>query len=128
MQPPPHAERIISDVAGQLDVDLSRLVPQVAAELSQHRPRGGLIEAETLAMAALEPLWESEIAVQCEAALAGAHVLGLEQAQYVLEARDDLGEHLRDSWIARAVMHDLAFRLAWDVLDAEGLLEELPLP
>ena len=59
----------------------------------------------------------------------GAHWHDLMEAERVagevVEAQADLHDNGAESWIARAVMHQQAFQLAWDVLEEKGLLTEL---
>ncbi len=83
-----------------------------------------LIEAERIAGEVVDDSW-GDMSGDCDRALADVHELYLVQAARVLEAQRDLHDNGAESWIARAVMHQQAFQLAWDVLEERGLLTEL---
>ena len=124
MQPPEHAERIISDVASRIEVDRARLRELIGDRFVPGAYWHDLIEAERVAGEVVEDAWD-DISGDCDRALADVHELYLVQAARVLEAQEDLHDNGAESWIARAVMHQQAFQLAWDVLEEKGLLTEL---
>jgi hypothetical protein len=124
MKPPKDAERIIFDVSSRVEVDRDRLCEQISARFEPGAHWNDLIEAERIAGEVVDDAW-GDMTGDCDQALADVRELYLVQAARVLEAQQDLHEHGSESWIARAVMHQQAFQLAWDVLDEKGLLTEL---
>ena len=124
MQPPKDAERIILDVSSRIEVDRDRLRGLISARFEPGAGSNDLIEAERIAGEVLDDAW-GELTSDCDQALADVRELYLVQAARVLEAQEDLHDHGSESWIARAVMHQQAFQLAWDVLDEKDLLTEL---
>jgi hypothetical protein len=83
---------------------------------SRNGDESGWPLAERFAVAVLTESWETELAAPCARALGDAHELALVQAQRCLDATHDLEERGAGSWIAAAVLHQLAFDVAWDVL------------
>lgn len=83
-----------------------------------------MIEAERVAGEVVAAAW-SDIAHDCDRALADVREKYLVRAARVLEAQNDLRACGAESWIAGAVIYQQAFQLAWDVLDEHGLLIEL---
>jgi hypothetical protein len=124
MRPPQDADRIISDVASRIEVDRARLGELIAERFVPGAYWHDLIEAERVAGEVVEVAWD-DISGDCDRALADVHELYLVHAARVLEAQEDLHDNGSESWIARAVMHQQAFQLAWDVLEEKGLLTEL---
>jgi hypothetical protein len=124
MQPPQDAERIIFDVSSRVGFDRGRLRELVGARFVADAHRHDLIEAERIAGEVMDDAW-GDLSGECDRALAEVHELYLVQAARVLEAQNDLHDNGAESWIARAVMHQHAFQLAWDVLEEKGLLTEL---
>jgi hypothetical protein len=124
MQPPKQAERIVFDVSSRIEVDRDRLRAVIGERFKADAEGNDLIEAERIASEVVDDAW-GELSLDCDQALADVRELYLVQAARVLEAQQDLHEHGAESWIARAVMHQQAFQLAWDVLDERGLLTEL---
>ena len=124
MKPPQDADRIISDVASRIEVDRARLGELIAERFVPGAYWHDLIEAERVAGEVVEDAWD-DISGDCDRALADVHELYLVHAARVLEAQEDLHDNGAESWIARAVMHQQAFQLAWDVLEEKGLLTEL---
>ncbi len=124
MQPPQDAERIIFDVSSRVEVDRDRLRELVGDRFVSGAHWHDLIEAERVAGEVVADAWD-DISGDCDLALADVHELYLVQAARVLEAHEDLHDNGAESWIARAVMHQQAFQLAWDVLEEKGLLTEL---
>ena len=124
MNPPQDADRIISDVASRIEVDRARLGELIAERFVPGAYWHDLIEAERVAGEVVEDAWD-DISGDCDRALADVHELYLVHAARVLEAQEDLHDNGSESWIARAVMHQQAFQLAWDVLEEKGLLTEL---
>lgn len=125
MQPPKEAERIIADVCARVRVDEGRLRREIGDRFVPGEHWHDLMEAERIAGEILADAW-GDIAADCEQALADVRELYLVQAARVLEAHDDLRTNGSDAWIARGVIHHHAFDLAWDVLDENDLLTELP--
>lgn len=125
MEPPKDAERIIFDVSSRVELDHDLLRAQVSERFEPGAHWHDLIEAESVAGEVVLDAW-GEIAADCDRACANVRELYLVQAARVVEAQQDLHENGSESWIARAVMHQHAFELAWDVLDEKGLLTELP--
>ena len=124
MQPPKHAERIAFDVSSRIEVDRDRFRAAIGARFEPDAEGNDLIEAERIASEVVDDAW-GELSLDCDQALADVRELYLVQAARVLEAQEELHERGAESWIARAVMHQQAFQLAWDVLDERGLLTEL---
>ena len=122
---PADAKRIVCDVAQRVEIDQSRLVRETDERFVPGAYWHDLIEAERIATQVVADAW-GDIAADCERALADVHELYRVQAASVLEAEEDLRLHGAESWIAQAVMHQKAFSLAWDVLDKNDLLTELP--
>jgi hypothetical protein len=123
--PPDDSQRIASDVMMRLTFDRDGLRSRVSARFRPDPARNDLIECERLAGEVVADAW-GEIALDCEQALEAVHELYLEQVSQVIEAQQDLQANGAGSWIARAVLYEQAFQLAWDVLDEKGLLMELP--
>jgi hypothetical protein len=122
MEPPQPAEvamRIVADVAGGVRPDLGCVRARVAENLLAPDDGYEWPRAERIAVEALSKLWEAELAIPCARALGDAHELALVQAQRCLDAARDLDERGADSWIAGAVLHQLAFDVAWDLLAEE---------
>lgn len=109
----------------RIEPDLTDLRAVVAAQVRASEHWHPLLEAERLATAAIRERWQA-VAGDCERALADAQETYLVLASYVREAIDDLRRRGVESWIAGAVTHQLAFGLAWDVLDDLEPLEEVP--
>ena len=114
--------RIACDAAARVDIDLEALAPGVAERLRASPGRRDWIGTEAFALDALGAIWEHELADSCAVALAAVHELSLVQAGSVEEAMWALADEGREAWIAGAITHELAGRLAWNVLDREGLL------
>jgi len=127
-QPPELAMRVACDTAARVQVDLFELVPGVRARLRRSAGRRDWIETEALAFDALEALWDGELRESCLVALADVHESLLLQAVKVQEAIELVEQEGREAWISRAVLHELAGRLAWNVCDAEGTLVEISAP
>lgn len=127
MQAPEHADRIVGDVCSKLEVDRNRLLGEVRVAFEPGAYWHDLIEAERVSGEVVADAWE-DIATDCQEALADVREQYLVQAARVIEAQNDLQDHGVESWIARAVIHDVAFGLAWDILDEQGLLTELDDP
>jgi hypothetical protein len=123
-EPPELAMQIACDAAARVHFDLAGLVPIVAGRLRDSSGRRDWIETEALALEALGGLWDGELRECCARALADVHEVYLVQAATVDDARQVLEAEGRDAWIARALVFELAGRLAWNVLDGEGLLVE----
>jgi hypothetical protein len=122
-EPPELAMQIACDAAARLHFDVAGLVPVVAGRLrGDGAGRRGWIETEALALEALGGLWEGELHKRCAQALADVHGAYLVRVTTVDDARQALEAEGRDAWIAGALVFELAGRLAWNVLDAEGLL------
>jgi hypothetical protein len=121
---PDLAMRIACDAASRVDVDLAALVSPVAQRLRTSSGRRDWIETEEFALEALGGLWDGELRERCARALADVHEAYVLQAATVDDARQALKAEGRDAWIAGAIVFELAGRLAWKVLDAEGLLFE----
>jgi hypothetical protein len=119
------AERIVSDVAQRIEIDQTRLLRETDARFVPGAYWHDLMEAERIATQVVADAW-GDIAADCERSLADVHELYRVQAASVVEAEEDLRLHGAESWIAQAVMHQKAFHLAWDVLDKNDLLTELP--
>jgi hypothetical protein len=124
MQPPEQAERIILDVSSRVEVDRDRLREVIGSRFVPGSHWHDLIEAERVAGEVVGEGWD-DLSGDCDRALADVHEQYLVQAARVLEAQTDLHDNGAASWIARAVMHQQAFQLAWDVLEEKGLLTEL---
>jgi hypothetical protein len=124
MQPPKDAERIVFDVSSRIELDRDRLRAEISDRFEPAAGRHDLIDAGEIAKDVLDDAW-GDVSESYDRALAAVHELYLVQAARVLEAQRDMHEHGSDSWIARAVMHQQSFQLAWDVLDEKGLLIEL---
>jgi hypothetical protein len=116
--------QIARDAAGRVHFDVARLVPVVTGRLRNSSGRRDWIETEALALEALGGLWDGELRKCCARALADVHEAYLVQATTVEDARQVLEAEGRDAWISRALVFELAGRLAWNVLDGEGLLIE----
>jgi hypothetical protein len=114
------AERIVNDVAGGVRPDLTRLAAQVAERLLEPDVELVWERAERIATDALTELWDDQLAEPCARSVADAHQLALVQAQRCLEAARDLEENGVGSWIAGAVLHRLAFDVAWDAVTEDG--------
>ena len=125
MKPPDQAERIISDVAARVLVDKDRLRREVGERFVPGSHWHDLMKAERIAGEIVTGAW-GELAADCDRALADVRELYLVQAARVLEAQEDLRTNGSDAWIARGLIHHHAFELAWDVLDENDLLTELP--
>jgi hypothetical protein len=122
--PPDLALDISSAVAIRVQVDIPGIRARLADELRTSDGNNSLIEAERLARAAIDPHWDA-LAPSCELALADVHERYLAAAAQVLEAGEDLRTRGPTSWIAGAVLHRVAFDLAWQALDDCGLLIDL---
>jgi hypothetical protein len=125
MKPPQDAERIISDVASRVHVDRERLRGEIGERFVPGAHWHDLMEAERIAGEIVTDAW-GDIAADCERALADVRELYLVQAARVMEAQEDLRANGAESWIAGGLIHHHAFELAWDVLDENDLLTELP--
>jgi hypothetical protein len=124
MEPPQDAERIVFDVSSRIEIGRDQLREQISDRFEPGAGRDDLIDAGQIAKDVLDDAW-GELSSNCDRALADVHELYLVQAARVLEAQRDLHELGSESWIARAVLHQQSFQLAWDVLDEKGLLMEL---
>jgi hypothetical protein len=127
-EPPELAMRIACDTAARVQVDLSELVPGVRRRLRRSTGRRDWIETEAFALETLEGLWAGDLRESCVVALGDVHEGLLVQAAKVQEAIELVQQEGREAWISRAVMHELAGRLAWNVCDAEGTLVEIRAP
>ena len=116
--------RIACDTAVRVQIDLSALVPVVRLRLRRSPGRRDWIEAEALALEALGEVWDAELRDSCLLALADVHEAFLVQAVKVREAVELVEREEQEAWISRAVLHELAGRLAWNVCDAERALVE----
>jgi hypothetical protein len=123
MEPPVDAERIIGDLCASFEVDREALLGRVRTAFEPGVYWHDLIEAERVAEEVVADAW-GDIAADCDRALAELHERYLVQAARVQEAALDLAARGGESWIARGVVHQHAFRLAWDILDEHGLLTE----
>jgi hypothetical protein len=123
-EPPELAMRIACDAAARIDVDLPALVPAVQRQLWGSAGRRDWIETEAFALEALVVLWDGELRASCLGALAKVHEAYVQQAAGVLDAIQVFEDEGREAWIAGAILFELAGRLAWNVLDAEGMLVE----
>lgn len=73
--------------------------------------------AERIVEDTIDTAWAAELLEQCERALEEARADFLATACRCDEAADDLRLNGRESWIAKAIRHRLAFETAWDTLD-----------
>jgi hypothetical protein len=127
-EPPELAMRIACDTAARVQLDVSELVPSVRRRLRLSAGRRDWIETERLALEALSERWDVELRESCLLALIDVHEAALLQAAKVQEAIELVQQEGREAWISRAVMHELAGRLAWNVSEAEGTLVEIRAP
>jgi hypothetical protein len=120
-KPPERAARIASEAAQRVQVDEESLRPAVR-ELMRTRPDDFIwIAAEESALSLLRDSWTDELSDEIVRALGAVHEQRLAEAESVLEALDDLEEHGRDSWAAKAVLANFAFNIAYDIVDEDGV-------
>ena len=119
-EPADVAQRIISDVLGEVSLDLAPVRSRLEGAAARARRQYIWPRAERLALEELEPAWPGEVEEQCRRGLDEAHRRALVQAQRCLDASRDLETHGRRSWIAGAVMHHFTFEAVWDALSEDG--------
>jgi hypothetical protein len=116
------AEGIICSVNRHVEFDLTPIRAELAERLREPSEEYIWPRAERIASDAIEAVWSEELVEQCARALAEAHEEFLVAAARCLEAADELEHKGRESWIAGAVLHRVAFDAAWDVLAEDGIL------
>jgi hypothetical protein len=107
--PPELAEAIASEVARHVTVDLAPICAELEARLAEPSDEYVWPRAERLASDAIDALWSGELVEQCARGLAEAHDGFLCAAATCLEATAELERAGREAWIARAMIHRLAF-------------------
>lgn len=116
--------RIAGDAAHRVKLDVAALVERVAARLREGNHWNTMIAADEIATEEVDGLWFDEgLADAYGRALAEVHEQYLADAMRVRETIAALDEDGRESWIAGAIGHRLAFDVAWQAQDALGLLE-----
>jgi hypothetical protein len=119
-QPPEPSEltaHIVSAVNRHVDFDLAPIKAELLERLEEPSDEYVWVRAETIAEDVIDSTWPEELIAQCEKGLAEARADFLIAATRCEEAVDDLRANGRESWIARAVRHRLAFDTAWNTLD-----------
>jgi hypothetical protein len=110
-------ESIISAVWQHVEFELEPIRAELLERLEEPSEEEVWARAERIAEDAIDTGWSAELIEQCERGLMQAHELFLRAAEQCLEATDDLGANGRESWVARAIRHQLAFDAVWDTLD-----------
>jgi hypothetical protein len=124
-RPPELAGRIGHDVARRVDLDLEPIRAQLRSQLREASDEYIWERAERLAGEAIGRLWSAGLEDQCRHALDSVHEQYLLDAGHCLKTATVLEQERSESWIARAVIHQLAFDAVWDVLGEDELAEEL---
>lgn len=120
MEPPKPAElamNIIFAVTGHVEFEIEPLRSDLLEKLEEPFDEYIWPHAERIVEDAIDSAWLPELLAQCERAAGKAHDEFLAMASRCLEAVEDLEQNGRDSWIAGAVRHHLAFETAWATLD-----------
>src|SRR3989442_11083865 len=116
--------RIAGDAVRRVKLDIAPLVERVAARLRESDHWNPMIAADEIATDEVGSLWYDEnLADAYGRALAEVHEQYLADAMRVRETIEALDEDGRESWIAHAIGHRLAFDVAWEAMGALGLLE-----
>jgi hypothetical protein len=122
--PPELADAIASAVARHVTIDLGPICAELEARLAQPSEEYVWPRAERLASDAIDALWSGELVEQCARGLAEAHDEFLRAAAACLEAAAELEREGREAWIARAMIHLLAFDASWAALCETELLDD----
>jgi hypothetical protein len=121
--PPELADAIVSAVASHVTVDLGPICAELVGRLAEPAEEYVWPRAERLASDAIDALWSGELVEQCAGGLAEAHDGFLRAAAACLEATAELERAGREAWIARAMIHRLAFAANWAALTGTELLD-----
>jgi hypothetical protein len=116
-KPPELAMNIISAVSSHVEFDLVPLRANLLERLEEPSEEYIWPRAERIVEDGIDSSWAPELLAQCEQALEKAHDEFLVSAAHCREASDDLQLNGRESWIAGAIRHHLAFETAWETLD-----------
>ena len=120
---------MVSDAAARVQIDLEPLLEKVVERVRESDHWNPVMAADEIADEVFaDTSYDEALAEAYARALADVHEQYLAHALRVTEAIEVLLEEGREAWIARAISHDFAERLAWDALDRLDLLTELPGP
>lgn len=121
--------RIASGIRRRVDFDLDPIRAELRERLAEPSDEVIWERAERIATESVGDYWSGELEEQCARALGDVHEEFLVNAVRCLEAGEMLEAEGRESWVAGAVIHQLAFDAVWDVLTederADGAFEVL---
>ena len=113
------AQRIVRDVYSRVELDREPLRTRLREALREPDDGEFIWErAERIGGEALREIWAEQLAEQFRLGLEHSHETAVVQAITCLDTGDDLAAHGSDSWLARAVVHGIAFEIACDVFDS----------
>ena len=115
--PPELAMDIISAVSSHVEFDLEPLGADLLERLEEPSEEYIWPRAERIVEDAIDSSWAPELVAQCAQTLDQAHDYFLVAAAHCREASEDLEANGRESWIAGAIRHHLAYETAWNTLD-----------
>jgi hypothetical protein len=127
--PPELAEDIVAMAGRYLGFDLGPVRLALGERLAEPDEEYVWPRAERIAGELIDAHWPSELLDECERALAEAHEAFLVRAGRCRDEAEALERDGRESWIAQALRHRLAFDAAWDVItENDEVVEEGCLP
>ncbi len=119
-KPPELAAKIIHAVWQHVEFDNAPIRRELRRRLKEPSDEYIWPRAEDIAADEISTVWAHELVEQCERSLeaAGDDLAALGADVEAIE--DDLTEYGRESWIAKAIRHQIAFEAAWDVITRGG--------
>src|SRR5436190_6119910 len=122
---PARAAELISAVARHVEFDLQPLRAELLERLGAPSNECIWERAERIVEHAIDVSWWPEVVAQCERGLHAAREDFLVAAAQCNDAAAELQRKGRESWIAAAIRHRLAFDAAWRTLDERHAVEWL---
>jgi len=115
------AANIIQAVWQHVEFDNAPIRREVRRRLKEPSEEFIWPRAEDIAIDEISSAWPVELVEQCERSLeaAGDELAAL--GADVMAIGDDLTEYGRESWIAKAIRHQIAFDAAWHVITSGGI-------
>jgi hypothetical protein len=108
---------IVSVVRRGVELDLETVKADLLEKLEEPSDEYIWIRAERIAGDSIDTLWGPTLLEQCASGLAGARDVFLAMADRCSMAAEELQQQGLESWVVRAVRHELGVSACFDTLD-----------
>jgi len=116
--------QIASGVRRRIEFDLDPIRAELRRRLAEPSDEYIWVRADRIAADAIRQCWSGELEEQCARALGDVHDEFLVSAARCLEAGEVLEAEGHRAWLAKGVIHQLAFDAVWDVIGDGDLADE----